>query len=329
MNEFTYGLYLVCICLSATGAWLVSSYGHRLDLLDKPNKRSSHRTATPKGGGIGILVGFIIMALYLKMSAFFWLPAALLSVVSFAGDRYHLSPVTRLVCQFAASIVLLLGLWSGHPLSSAGYLIIIPLSIFIVGTTNYFNFMDGINGIAGISGFVGFGLLAFFAYAKGIDSGIEILSISLSLGCLAFLPLNMPNAKVFMGDVGSILLGFVFSATVFMLADSLLEYICLSLFLFPFYADELTTELIRLRDGEKLWRPHRRHLYQLLANEYGIAHWKVSVGYGLVQLFVGASILCFMSSGLTIVLSIILLYFVVFSVISLALRKRLTQKAGI
>ena len=329
MSGINFVIYILCICLSGAGAWLVARYGHRLELLDQPNERSSHRAATPKGGGIGILAGFIVSALLMKVSVFLWIPAVLLSVISFVGDRYHLSPIIRLLFQFAASFIFLFGLWNGHPLSSAGYLIIIPLSVYIVGTTNYFNFMDGINGIAGITGLVGFGLLAVFAHGKKIDSGIEVLSIALSLGCVAFLPFNLPKAKVFMGDVGSILLGFVFATMVFMLADSLLEFLCLSLFLFPFYADEITTELIRLKDGEKLWTPHRRHLYQLLANEYSIAHWKVSLGYGLAQLFVGASILYFLKLGMSTVLSLFFLYFVIFSVISLTLRKRLIPKTGI
>ena len=329
MSGSDYDLYLLCIGLSAAGAWLVGRYGDRLELLDKPNERSSHRAATPRGGGIGILAGFIVSALFMKVPVFFWIPAVLLSVISFVGDRYHLAPIIRLLFQFAASFIFLFGLWAGHPLSSAGYLIIIPLSVYIVGTTNYFNFMDGINGIAGITGIVGFGLLAVFAHSKGSGSGLEVLSITLSVGCAAFLPFNLPKAKVFMGDVGSILLGFVFAAMVFMLADSLLEFLCLSLFLFPFYADEITTELIRFKAGEKLWTPHRRHLYQILANEYGIAHWKVSLGYGLAQLFIGASILYFFKIGLATVLAIFFVYFVVFSVISLTLRKRLTQKNGL
>ena len=329
MSGNNFFLYLICIGLSGTGAWLVGRYGHRLELLDKPNERSSHIAATPRGGGIGILAGFIVSALLMKVPVFLWIPAVLLSVISFVGDRYHLSPIIRLLFQFAASFIFLFGLWAGHPLSSAGYLIIIPLSVYIVGTTNFFNFMDGINGIAGITGLVGFGLLAVFAHGKGSGSGLEVLSITLSVGCVAFLPFNLPKAKVFMGDVGSILLGFVFAAMVFMLAGSLFEFLCLSLFLFPFYADEITTELIRLKDGEKLWTPHRRHLYQILANEYGIAHWKVSLGYGLAQLFIGASILYFFKLGLSTVLAIFFVYFVVFSVISLTLRKRLTPKTSI
>jgi len=322
-------IYALSIGLSGAGAWMVGRYGHSFELIDNPNERSSHRVATPKGGGIGILAGFTVSALFMNVSVFLWIPAALLSMISFVGDRHHLSPTIRLLFQFAASFIFLLGFWKGHPLSSAGYLIIIPLSVYIVGTTNYFNFMDGINGIASITGLVAFGLLAVFAHGTEIDSGVEVIAITLSLGCAAFLPFNLPKAKVFMGDVGSILLGFVFATMVFMLADNAAEFLCLSLFLFPFYADEITTELIRVKGGEKLWTPHRRHLYQILANEYRISHWKVSLGYGLAQLFVGASILYFLKRGLMTVSALFFLYFVIFSVISLVIRNRLTPKTGL
>ena len=76
-----------------------------------------------------------------------------------------------------------------------------------------------------------------------------------------------------MGAVGSILLGFVFAGMVIWLSRSLFDFIVLAAFLFPFYADELTTMIVRLKDGDRLTRPHRKHLYQLLANEMGIPHW--------------------------------------------------------
>ena len=165
-----------------------------------------------------------------------------------------------------------------------------------MGTANYYNFMDGINGIAGITAVVGFGLLAFYASTSGAEHSFVILSICIALSCLGFLPFNMPKARVFMGDVGSILVGFLFAAMVVMLSKSFLDFVCLAGFLFPFYADELTTLYVRIkdefpsgrmnscgiRDGwmDRLMKPHRRHVYQLLANEMGIEHWKVSVGYG-------------------------------------------------
>jgi Fuc2NAc and GlcNAc transferase len=250
----------------------------------------------------------------------------ILSLLSFVGDRYPLSTTIRLLFQFTASFIFLFGLWNNHPLSTAAFLMVIPLAIYIVGTTNYYNFMDGINGLAAITGAVGFGLLAFYGVNTGTHPSVITLSIAIVFCCLGFLPFNMPNAKVFMGDVGSILLGFVFAVMVVWYSTGLKEFLCLASFLFPFYADEITTELIRLKDGEKLWLPHRKHLYQLLANEYNISHWKISLGYGIGQLIIGASILFLFKAGIFAIMAILFLYFCIFSVVSVALRKKLINE---
>ena len=213
--------------------------------------------------------------------------------------------------------------------------------------------MDGINGIAGITGVVGFGLLGWFASVEGVDPRIITLSACMSFACLGFLPFNMPGkTKVFMGDVGSILLGFVFAGMVVWLAESFLDFVCMAAFLFPFYADELTTMYVRLRDDSlrermsscgtddldgwmirmirmnfgrmgRLMRPHRRHLYQLLANEMEVAHWKVSAGYGLLQLVVGMSVLIVKPFGSIMVLLLLAGYFGSFILLSFRFRKRL------
>jgi len=189
--------------------------------------------------------------------------------------------------------------------------------------------MDGINGIAGITGVIGFGLLAFYASNFGADHCFIILSICMSLSCLGFLPFNMPNAKVFMGDVGSILLGFVFAAMVVWLSRDALDFMVLSAFLFPFYVDELTTLVVRIKDGDRLARAHRKHLYQLLANEKRINHWKISVGYGLGQLLVGITVFFVRPFGTMIVLLLLAAYLGGFIVISSVVRKNLTTSAQI
>ena len=138
-TEKILGLFFLSIFLSVTGAWLISKYGHRFDLLDKPNERSSHYATTPKGGAVGILVAFIWVSLALKLPVTFWIPAAMLSIISFLGDRFEISPFFRLLFQFAASIVLLMGGWNVHPLLSNGSLLIfIGLSIYVVTTANYY-----------------------------------------------------------------------------------------------------------------------------------------------------------------------------------------------
>jgi len=136
----------------------------------------------------------------------------------------------------------------------------------------------------------------------------------------------VPKARVFMGDVGSVLLGFVFAGLVVWVSRSLLDFVCAASFLFPFYADELTTLVVRIKDGDRLTRPHRRHLYQLLANEYGIEHWQVSLGYGLSQLIIGVSILLIKNIGILAVISALLFYFCCFIGMSCAVRGKLLQK---
>lgn len=187
-------------------------------------------------------------------------------------------------------------------------------SVFVVGTANYYNFMDGIDGIAGITGIVAFGLIALFGALSGANESLLILAGCIGFACLGFLPFNMLKARVFMGDVGSVLLGFVYAGLVVGLAHSLNDFVVLCAFLFPFYADELTTLVVRIKDGDKLTRPHRRHVYQLLANEMRVEHWKVSVGYGVLQAVVGVSVLVLRGYGLPIVLSMLAFYFAAFAV---------------
>ncbi len=299
-------LYLVCFILAGAGAWVVSKFAYKCSLIDIPGDRSSHEIPIPKGGGIGILAAFALASMVLKIPSGFWLSATILALISLYGDRSELSPKFRVTAQFIATISFLL---TSRSLILAPYdslllfvLWLLFLTIFIVGTANFYNFMDGINGIAAITGIVGFGLLALYSFLSDRDSLFVVLSICISLSCLGFLPFNMPKAKVFIGDVGSILLGFVFAGMVIALSKGLLDFVCLTSFLFPFYADELTTEYVRLRDGENLLKPHRRHVYQLLANEMGVDHWKVSVGYGVLQAVVGIGALVLRRYGtLTII----------------------------
>jgi len=314
--------YLISAILSGGGGWIISRWGIRLSLMDYPNERSSHNTAIPKGGGIGILVAFLFCSLYTKISCWFWAPAAGVSMLGLFADRFEILPQPRLIIQFIAGIITVIGIGRLNLTGINEIILIVFFTFYIVGTANYYNFMDGINGIAGITGLVGFGLLGWFASIWDADPQIIALCVCMSFACLGFLPFNIPKARVFMGDVGSILLGFIFAGMVVYLSRSLLNFICMAGFLFPFYADELTTVMVRLKDGEKLSKPHRRHLYQILANEYGIPHWKVSLGYGLFQLLIGISVLWLKSAGITVVLSSIILYFCIFSIVSFILRNK-------
>lgn len=268
----------------------MASFGLRLGLVDYPNERSSHRIPTPKGGGIGILAAFMLSSIWLGMPWCFWLPATLLALLSLVADKIELSPKFRLTFHLLGALILVGGI-HGFSASPIHLVALLFLSVFLAGTANFYNFMDGINGIAAITGIVAFGLLALYGYQAGLHYALMVQNICIALACAGFLPFNTPQARTFMGDVGSILLGFVFAASVVSLSADVVDFFCLCGLLFPFYADEIVTMISRLKDGDDLGLPHRKHLYQLLANEHGIAHWKISLGYGLLQLFVGISVL--------------------------------------
>ena len=314
--------FLAALFTGSAGAWIIINFGNKFDLLDKPNERSSHTLVTPKGGGIGIVASFAFFSLIFSIQNTFWISATFLAGLSFWGDKSEISPVLRLCFQFIFALILLIGSFHSSGKNFLEYLLIIPFSVFIVGTANYYNFMDGINGIAGITGAIAFGFLSYYASLLNIDKHFIIFLICISCSCIGFLPFNMPDAKVFMGDVGSILLGFIFASIVVLFSRTLLDFICLVSFLFPFYTDELTTLAVRIKDKDKLTRPHRKHLYQLMVNELNIQHWKISVGYGLLQLFIGISILILRPLGIFVVLSVLILYFTGFMCISYLVRKR-------
>ena len=306
---------------------MTARYGHKYGLIDNPGERSSHEIPVPKGGGVGILAAFVLSSIMLKIPSGFWLSASFLSLISLFGDKSDLSPKLRIVVQFLAAISFLItsrSFWHAPGQSLwLSTLLILSLLIFIVGTANFYNFMDGINGIAAISGIVAFGLLALYCITSHKDRFYVVLSLCVSLSCLGFLPFNVSKAKVFIGDAGSIFLGFVFAGMVTILSGSFVNFTCLASFLFPFYADELSTMAVRLKDGENLLRPHRRHLYQLLANEKGITHWKISAGFGIVQLIVGASVLIIQPFGIIAILSVLAACFAVFIWGSVFIRRNL------
>ncbi|MBF0234174.1 MAG: UDP-N-acetylmuramyl pentapeptide phosphotransferase, partial [Desulfamplus sp.] len=170
-----------------------------MGVLDRANHRSSHQGAVPKGGGIGILAAFLFASWILSLPVLLWSCVGIVSLFSLCGDYKHIHPKYRLTVQFIGSFGFLLALFFFDNHSWQMYLLIPVFSVFITGTANYYNFMDGINGIAGITGIVAFGLIALFVFLVDRQGVFIVLSICIVLSCLAFLPFNMPKAKVFMG----------------------------------------------------------------------------------------------------------------------------------
>jgi Fuc2NAc and GlcNAc transferase len=298
-------IYALSFLLSAAGALLVSRYGLSAGLMDTPGPRSSHRKTTPKGGGIGILASFIFSALILGLSPAVLLPVATLALVSLIGDKSHIEPFMRLLAQVAAASILLAVVSDQLPMPEGyGTLAMGLFAVYIVGTANFFNFMDGIDGMAGMTGMIGFAFFALAANAAGAGLARD-MGICISLACLGFLLFNFPRAIVFMGDVGSILLGFAFGAMTLLVSNSLYDVLCISAFILPFYADELSTMAIRLYQGENLLKAHRRHIYQILANQAGMPHWLVTSAYGTIQILIATLVFLLKEHSISIVFFLI------------------------
>jgi UDP-N-acetylmuramyl pentapeptide phosphotransferase/UDP-N-acetylglucosamine-1-phosphate transferase len=318
--------YLSSFLLGALGAWLIFLSAKKLGLLDHPNERSSHSNPTPKAGGIGILVAFISGALWWHIPLSLWIPACILSLVSLLGDYRDVSFKTRLSTQLGLAAIVsgsiyMRGSLSYMPLGLTILLIMFG-TLFIAATANYYNFMDGINGIAGLTGAIAFLCLGIFALFQGKDLPWIPAAFGVAAACLGFLPLNFPRAKVFMGDVGSVLLGFLFASFVLWCAQSLLEFVVLTSFLFPFYVDEFNTQLVRIKERERLTNAHRRHIYQILVNQAGLSHGIVTAIYGFIQIMVAILAWIVMRVGFLAVVGLLIGFFVLFFFGGMHIRQR-------
>ena len=181
--------------------------------------------------------------------------------------------------------------------------------------------MDGIDGIAGITGVIAFSFLAGYIRLKDIPGPNGIICMVVVVSCLVFLLFNFPRSKIFMGDVGSVPIGFIFGCMAIILSKQLIDFLIIAGFLFPFYFDALFTMGIRIRRRESLFKAHRKHIYQLLANELEIVHWKVSLLYALIQIIVGITALIVGQWGMAFVLASYAIYSVVFLIIAMRIRK--------
>ena len=260
---------------------LVLRYARRR-LIDQVNERSSHAVPTPRGGGLGLVVGLVLSVLPFLVATSAW-PAvgAVLAVLAMAAvgwwdDHADLSPRFRLGLQFLLVLVALTGVgWLsqaslGPWTMSAPWWVVGP--ILVVGgvwMVNLTNFMDGIDGIAGSQGLVaGAGLSLLIAQAGG-DPAWVVLGAGLAGASSGFLWWNAPPAKIFMGDVGSTALGLAFAVLVVAAVRVRVPLDAALLPILPFICDATATLIRRAWRRERLSQAHRSHLYQRLARAWG------------------------------------------------------------
>lgn len=299
----------VAISAAFLGTWflvrILVRKASEIGLVDHPNERSSHSRIMPRGGGIGFVLvwicGCFVWQMYASQDSIgqllFYTPilgATIISAVSLWDDfrsvgviiRFSIHGICSIACLAAFGWFTEIDVGTVVPLGLFSFFITV---IWVMGLTNVFNFMDGIDGIAGLQGLVAASswCLAGVFYKMpfvGVSSGL------LAGGCAGFLLHNWSPAKIFMGDVGSAFLGFVFAVLPLvalrelptdakMVLTARLPVFAV-LVVWPFLADGSFTFCRRLLKREPVWKPHRSHLYQRLI-QTGWSHALVASYYGL------------------------------------------------
>ncbi|MGA1941023.1 MraY family glycosyltransferase [Arcobacter sp. YIC-310] len=306
-------IYIILLLISFSLTYLIKEYAIKKSLVATVNERSSHTIPTPHGGGIAISVTWLIGLLYLfftneiEANLFYALLVGIvISIVSFFDDLYELSPKLRLMVQ---SSVAILGLYflGGFDVLSFG-VFDISFSVFtnifaffmIIWFINLTNFIDGINGYVG-SEFVFLSLSGFLLFSNSIF-------IVLGVAVLGFLYWNFNKAKIFMGDVGSTLLGY--NIAIFTIYYSNIEstnfWIWIVLFS-VFWFDATLTLLRRKLNGEKLSQAHKKHAYQRLTQS-GWSHFKVTNFMIVLNIFIFTLVYFIPNIAITFLVVLIVLY---------------------
>lgn len=286
-NLITFGIiFLSSLCLTG----LIRCYVIKKNILDIPNNRSSHQIPTPRGGGIAIVILFTLISVLLTWQHLISLPllyalsgGIIVALMGWIDDIISIPPIWR------ASAHVLAASWAVYwlHLSHVGFgLMNFPLAVFmIVWSVNLYNFMDGIDGLAGIEGLFISISAALFLSMLGIV-GLSLLCFLLAAAILGFLFWNWPPAKIFMGDVGSGYLGFIFAVLAIATAHlKILPYAFWITILAVFLCDATYTLLYRIFQGKRWYEGHREHAYQRLV-QYGLSHKNVTVGVLLVNIFI-------------------------------------------
>ena len=284
--------------------------------LDVPNERSLHQVPTPRTGGLAVMGAFLLAVLALTLAGAFdrsdtglyrvsspgiWigLIAAILTLVSLADDRMNLPVIFRLGVQAGLVSVLVVGIdltLPAIPLPSWGSLALGPIAIpasilLLVWVTNLYNFMDGMDGFAGGMTVFGGSALACLAWDAG-DPVLPVFSLLLGTAAAGFLTHNFPPAKIFLGDAGSIPIGFVFGALMILgVREQVFDIWVPGMVFSPFIVDATVTLIRRMVRGEKIWQAHRSHFYQR-AVLLGWGHRRTVLGeYALMAVCAGLAAL--------------------------------------
>ena len=295
--------YIIILVLLFVAELFYFRVADKFNIIDKPNERSSHSRITLRGGGIIFYFGALAYFLSNHWEyPWFMLALTLITFISFVDDIRSTSQGLRLVFHFTA-MALMFYQWGLFSLS--WWWIIIAL-IICTGIINAYNFMDGINGITGGYSLVILGALAYIN--SEITTFVEPALINTVLcSVLVFCFFNFrKKAKCFAGDVGSVSIAFILLFLIGKLIIKTEDFSWIIL-LSVYGVDSVLTIIHRLMLHENIGLPHRKHMYQLMANELKIPHVGVSLIYMGAQALVILGYFCFVRYGYWYLLGIIVL----------------------
>ena len=282
MNFWLTYVIIAAILIAAELAYF--KIADHFNIIDKPNLRSSHTKIVLRGGGIIFLIGTWVWSAFFGFQYPWFLVAVTLAAgVSFIDDVHSLPDSVRLLVQFVAMGLMFYQLDMIH--ANLWWAVILAL-IVCVGATNIYNFMDGINGItAGYSLAVLIPLLLRNCSGEFVENSLIVVTI-LSVLVFSYFNFRPKNkAKCFAGDVGSVGIAFIL---LFMIGCLIMKTgdITWLIFLLVYGVDGCCTIVHRIMLQEHLGEAHRKHAYQLMANELGMSHVTVSLIYMAIQLVI-------------------------------------------
>ncbi len=259
--------------------WRMLNSRHTLGLAwDKPNARSLHVVTVPRVGGLALVPAVAMAWWWLGLAPSLMLLSMIaLAAISYIDDWRGLSAVIRFGAHTGTAALFV---WNGY--SVAGWWFVLLIVLALVWMINLYNFMDGADGLAGGMAFFGFAVYGIAAIIAGA-SQLAAMSFSVAAAALAFLFFNFHPARIFLGDAGSVPLGFLAAAIGLQgWAGGLWPLWFTPLVFAPFVADATVTLVRRLLHGEKVWQAHREHYYQRLVR-MGWGHRKTALAeYGLM-----------------------------------------------
>lgn len=300
--------YLIVLVLLFVAELLYFKIADECNIIDKPNERSSHTKVTLRGGGIIFYFG--VLAYFLTNHweyPWFMLALTLITFISFVDDVRSVSQKIRLVSHFSAMALMF---WQWGLFSLSWWWIVVAL-IICTGIINAYNFMDGINGITGGYSFV---VLAALAYinVRMISFVEQTLIYTVLCSVLVFCFFNFrKKARCFAGDAGSVGIAFVvlFLIGKLIIVTGDFSWIVL---LAVYGVDSVLTIIHRLMLHENIGLPHRKHMYQLMANELKMPHIVVALIYMSVQGMVTIGSFCFRGYGYWYLIGAIVLLSIIY-----------------